>query len=87
MDFSFLLSFFFFAWAAQKHIFCWDYNGKQKGKAQSCFYEVSTHLLWLARDLEEKAASCFARSQKKREEAIKKPVRLIESHYHVCCVL
>lgn len=40
----------------------------KRGKAQSCFYEVSTHLLWLARDLEEKAASCFACSQKKKRE-------------------
>lgn len=46
---------------------------------------LSSHLLWLERDLEEKAAPCLACSQKKRKEVRrkKKTVRLIDSHYHV----
>lgn len=48
----------------------------KRGKLKAVFIEVSTHLLRLARDLEEKAASCLACSQKKKEKRSKKKKKL-----------
>lgn len=75
--------------------FCQDFNDEQKGKAQSCFYSEERFppicCGWRGTLKRKLHPASPAVRKKERKEAMKrekkkKSVRLIDSHYHVCCV-